>query len=374
MRLKELHLVNFKNHRGADLVLGNQVNCFLGDNGSGKTNVLDAVHYLCFCKSYFNPIDGQNIAHGEPFMLVQGDFERLDVQERVSCGLKRGTKKQFKRNDKPYTRLADHIGLFPAVMIAPDDAALIHDGSEMRRKWLDAVISQYDRGYLEALIDVNKSLAQRNALLRYFAENRTFDATMLSSWNARMAPKAAKIAAARTTFMDDFLPGFLSTYEEISGGAEAVSLSLKTHVVGDAAAIEEMMEQAQDDDRRLRRTTIGVHKDDVVFKLGEHALNKFGSQGQQKSFLVSLRLAQFAFIEQATGVKPVLLLDDIFDKIDEKRVEALMRRVTNGAFGQVFITDTHLGRIPAMFEQTGADVRVFEVKEGEVSPVESQGS
>ena len=174
--------------------------------------------------------------------------------------------------------------------------------------------------------------------------------------------------------MDDFSPGFLSTYEEISGGAEAVSLSLKTHVVGDASAIEEMMEQAQDDDRRLRRTTIGVHKDDVVFKLGEHALNKFGSQGQQKSFLVSLRLAQFAFIEQATGVKPVLLLDDIFDKIDEKRVEALMRRVTNGAFGQVFITDTHLGRIPAMFEQTGADVQVFEVKEGEVSPVESQGS
>ena len=167
------------------------MNCFLGDNGSGKTNVLDAVRYLCFSKSYFNPIDGQNIAHGEPFMLVQGDFERLDVQERVSCGLKRGTK-QFKRNDKLYTRLADHIGLFPAVMIAPDDAALIHDGSEMRRKWLDAVIGQYDRGYLEALIDFNKSLAQRNALLRYFAENRTFDATMLSSWNARMARKRPK--------------------------------------------------------------------------------------------------------------------------------------------------------------------------------------
>ena len=174
--------------------------------------------------------------------------------------------------------------------------------------------------------------------------------------------------------MDDFLPGFLSTYEEISGGAEEVSLSLKTHVVGDSPAIEEMMEQAQDDDRRLRRTTVGVHKDDVLFKLGEHALNKFGSQGQQKSFLVSLRLAQFAFIEQATGVKPVLLLDDIFDKIDEKRVEALMRRVTNGAFGQVFITDTHLGRIPAMFAQTGADVKVFEVNGGEVSPIESEES
>ncbi len=366
MLLKHLHLVHFKNHSGADVSLGPQVNCFLGDNGSGKTNVLDAVHYLCFCKSYFNPIDGQNIAHGEPFMLVQGDFERLEVEERVSCGVKRGAKKQFKRNDKPYTRLADHIGRFPAVMIAPDDAALIQEGSEMRRKWMDAVISQYDRAYLDALIDVNKSLVQRNALLRYFAENRTFDASLLAPWDARIAPKAAVIAKARKAFVDDFLPGFLSTYAEISGGAEEVGLRLTTHVNDDPEAIAAKMHQAQDEDRRLRRTTVGIHKDDVVFTLGTHALKRFGSQGQQKSFVVALRLAQLAFIEQATGVKPILLLDDIFDKIDEKRVEALMKRVTNGTFGQVFITDTHLGRIPDMFASTGADVRVFEVHQGEV--------
>ena len=366
MRLEHLHLVHFKNHAGADLNLGPQVNCFLGDNGSGKTNVLDAVHYLCFCKSYFNPIDAQNIAHGEPFMLVQGDFERLGTKERVSCGVQRGAKKQFKRNDKPYSRLAEHIGRFPAVMIAPDDAELIQGGSEIRRKWMDAVISQYDRAYLDALIDVNKALVQRNALLRYFAENRTFDAGLLAPWNTRIAPKAATIAKARRAFIDQFMPGFLSTYAEISGGAEEVGLSLTTHVSEDAEAIEASMLAAQDEDRRLRRTTVGVHKDDVVFTLGDHAMKRFGSQGQQKSFLVALRLAQLAFIEEATGVKPILLLDDIFDKIDEKRVEALMKRVTNGTFGQVFITDTHLGRIPDMFAATGADVRVFEVSQGEV--------
>lgn len=368
MRLEHLHLVHFKNHSGADVSLGPQVNCFLGDNGSGKTNVLDAVHYLCFCKSYFNPIDAQNIAHDQPFMLVQGDFERLGTSERVSCGVQRGAKKQFKRNDKPYPRLADHIGRFPAVMIAPDDAELIQGGSEVRRKWMDAVISQYDRAYLDALIDVNKALIQRNALLRYFAENRTFDAGMLAPWNARIAPKAALIAKARRAFIEEFMPGFLATYAEISGGAEQVGLELTTHVSEDATEIEARMLAAQDEDRRLRRTTVGVHKDDVVFTLGEHAMKRFGSQGQQKSFLVALRLAQLAFIEQATGVKPILLLDDIFDKIDEKRVEALMKRVTNGTFGQVFITDTHLGRIPDMFAATGADVRVFEVRQGEVVP------
>ena len=236
----------------------------------------------------------------------------------------------------------------------------------MRRKWLDAVISQYDRSYLEALIDVNKSLIQRNALLRYFAENRTFDAGLLAPWDARIAPKAALIAKARKAFVDQFLPGFLATYEEISGGAEKVGLELTSHVSVEAAEVEAAMIAAQEEDRRLRRTTVGVHKDDVVFTLEGHPMKRFGSQGQQKSLLVALRLAQLTFIEEATGVKPILLLDDIFDKIDEKRVEALMKRVTNGTFGQVFITDTHMGRIPDMFAATGADVRVFEVRQGEV--------
>ena len=366
MRLEHLHLVHFKNHSGADLSLGPQVNCFLGDNGSGKTNVLDAVHYLCFCKSYFNPIDAQNIAHDEPFMLVQGDFHREGIEERVSCGVQRGVKKQFKRNDKVYKRLADHIGRFPAVMIAPDDAELIQGGSQVRRKWMDAVISQYDKAYLDALIDVNKALVQRNSLLRYFAENRTFDAGMLAPWDARVAPKSALIAAARRTFIADFLPNFLKTYEEISRGAESVGLELTTQISGNADDIRAQMSAAEMDDRRLRRTTVGVHKDDVVFRLGDYPMKRFGSQGQQKSYLVSLRLAQLSFIEEATGVKPILLLDDIFDKMDEKRAEALLSRVTNGTFGQVFITDTHLGRVPALFEATGADVRVFEVHQGQV--------
>ena len=214
-------------------------------------------------------------------MLVQGDFHREGIEERVSCGVQRGVKKQFKRNDKVYKRLADHIGRFPAVMIAPDDAELIQGGSEVRRKWMDAVISQYDKAYLDALIDVNKALVQRNSLLRYFAENRTFDAGMLAPWDARIAPKSALIAAARRTFIADFLPNFLQTYEEISRGAESVGLELTTQISGDADDIKAQMSAAEMDDRRLRRTTVGVHKDDVVFRLGDYPMKRFGSQGQR---------------------------------------------------------------------------------------------
>ena len=223
----------------------------------------------------------------------------------------------------------------------------------MRRKWMDAVISQYDK-HLDALIDVNKALVQRNSLLRYFAA-RSFDAGMLAPWDTYCA-QIRLIAAARRTFIADFLPNFLQTYEEISRGAESVGLELTTQISGDADDIQAQMSAAEMDDRRLRRTTVGVHKDDVVFRLGDYPMKRFGSQGQQKSYLVSLRLAQLSFIEEATEVKPILLLDDIFDKMDEKRAEALLSRVTNGTFGQVFITDTHLGRVPALFEATGADV------------------
>ena len=261
-------------------------------------------------------------------------------------------KNNSSENDKAYTRLADHIGRFPAVMIAPDDANLVQGGSEVRRRWMDSVISQYDRPYLDALIDLNKALIQRNALLRYFAENRTFDEAMLALERTDGA-EGRLVAKARKAFVDRFVPEFLAIHSEITGGAEDVSLELTTMITDSGSEVEAKMVAAQDEDRRLRRTTVGVHKDDVVFKLDGHPLKRFGSQGQQKSFLLALRLAQLSFIEEATGVKPILLLDDIFDKIDEKRVEALMKRVTNGSFGQVFITDTHLGRIPTCLPPRG---------------------
>ncbi|MBL6865968.1 MAG: DNA replication and repair protein RecF [Flavobacteriales bacterium] len=366
MVLEQLHLHNFKNHIGSDLTFGSQVNCLLGDNGSGKTNVLDAVHYLCHTKSYFNPIDGQNIAHGEDQMLVQGQFLRHDQREKVSCAIARGVKKVFRWNEKAYDRLADHVGRFPAVMIAPDDAALIHEGSEMRRKWLDSVISQSDRAYLKNIMSYNKALNQRNALLRYFAENRTWDEESLALWDAQLVPLAVAIRARRVAFIEAYSPIFQAVHEDITQGVESVGLVYRSDVGASEAAFEQQLRAARDDDRRLRRSTCGTHKDDVLFQLGEHLLKRFGSQGQQKSFLIALRLSQLEHIEEATGVKPILLLDDIFDKIDDKRVKSLMRRVTSGTFGQVFITDTDVDRIPQMFQETGADVKVYLVEQGEV--------
>lgn len=366
MVLEQLHLHNFKNHIGSDLTFGSQVNCLLGDNGSGKTNVLDAVHYLCHTKSYFNPIDGQNIAHGEDQMLVQGQFLRHDQREKVSCAIARGVKKVFRWNEKAYDRLADHVGRFPAVMIAPDDAALIHEGSEMRRKWLDSVISQSDRAYLKNIMSYNKALNQRNALLRYFAENRTWDEESLALWDAQLVPLAVAIRARRVAFIEAYSPIFQAVHEDITQGVESVGLVYRSDVGASEAAFEQQLRAARDDDRRLRRSTCGTHKDDVLFQLGEYLLKRFGSQGQQKSFLIALRLSQLEHIEEATGVKPILLLDDIFDKIDDKRVKSLMRRVTSGTFGQVFITDTDVDRIPQMFQETGADVKVYLVEQGEV--------
>ena len=368
MVLEQLHLLHFKNHKGSDLTFGTQVNCLVGDNGSGKTNVLDAVHYLCHTKSYFNAVDAQNISHGEDFMLIQGSFQRNELLERVSCAVEKSVKKVFRRNDKAYDRLAEHVGRFPAVMIAPDDAALIHEGSAMRRKWLDSVISQFDRVYLNHLIDYNKALNQRNMLLRYFGENRKWDESALEPWDAQIAPLAVYIRSKRAEFLNDFVPEFQSTHADITGGVEEVGMAYQSEVEVEEAGFLAQLKAAQGEDRRLRRSSMGIHKDDIRFELGSYPLKRFGSQGQQKSFLIALRLSQLSYIEKATGVKPILLLDDIFDKIDEKRVQALMRRVTDGAFGQVFITDTDLGRIPTMFRQTGAEVRVFEVKSGEVSP------
>lgn len=370
MQLTALQLLHFKNWPEADLAFCSGVNCLLGDNGSGKTNVLDAVHYLCLTKSYFNPIDQYNIAHGAEHMLVSGTFERRGEVEVVACGVQRGVKKTMRRNDKAYDRLSDHIGRFPAVMIAPDDASIIHEGSDARRKWMDSVVCQLDRPYLQQLVDYNKALTQRNNLLRYFAENRVWDVAMLEPWTEQMIPTARAIRARRSAFVAAFNPMFERVYAELSGRKEQARVVYKTHVPDEDEAARAMWRGAEADDRRLRRTTVGVHKDDLVFELDGHPLKRMGSQGQQKSFLIALRLAQLAFMEAATGVKPILLLDDIFDKIDDKRVAALMDLVTRDEVGQVFITDTSLGRIPDLFREAGADVRVFEVVRGAAERVD----
>ena len=268
-----------------------------------------------FCKSYFNPVDSQNITHDEEYMMVKGEFDRLGEKEIISCGVKKGTKKVFKRNEKAYSRLMDHIGRFPAVIIAPDDAELIHGGSELRRRWLDMVISQYDNLYLEALVNIIKRLPKEIIYLSISSKIVGGIQKMIEPWNVKMTPLAVMIAEARRDFVARFTPVFNEVYKEISGGAEEVSFEYSTSVEGTVEDFASQLARAEEIDKRLRRSTVGVHKDDLVFKIREYPLKKFGSQGQQKTYLVALRLAQLAFLEEATGVKPILLLDDILIKL-----------------------------------------------------------
>ena len=372
MRLLRLQLLDFKNHPEVEMELCAQVNCLLGDNGTGKTNVLDAVHYLGNAKGFFNPIDSQNVRHDPPSFMIEGTFalEEGDVTEedRVVCAVIKGQKKVLKRNGKAYQKLADHVGRYPVVMIAPADAALLHEGSEVRRKWMDQVISQYDRPYLDRLIQYHHLVQQRNNLLRFFAENRTFDADQLTPWNEQMVPLAEAIAEQRAVFVAEFEPEFQRIHRELCQGKESVGLALMSRVV--PGGFEEALVEAQADDRRLRRSTVGVHKDDVDFRLGDHALKRFGSQGQQKTFLLALRLAQVEHLAQRVGRRPILLSDDIFDKIDAHRAGALMAVLGRARFGQVFISDTDPERIPRLLKAADVPFRAWWVGSEGVVPHE----
>ena len=365
MHIKRLSLINFKNYEEAELELSPAVNCFVGDNGSGKTNILDAIHYLSVCKSYFNPIDSQNVRHEEGFFVLQADVSVEDETDRVHCGVKKGEKNTFKRNDKEYSRLADHIGRFPSVIITPNDTDLIREGSEVRRKFIDGIISQLNRSYLDNLIKYNKVLLQRNNLLKHFAAERRFDAENLAIWTDKLVELGIPIEQERRAFMERFTPIFSTFYQKISGGVEEGGLRYKSNFSPEEFASELLA--AQDKDCALQRTTIGPHKDDVVFLLGDHPVKKLGSQGQQKSFLIALKLAQFQFVKEAKGVMPWLLLDDVFDKIDDKRVAYLMELVSENQFGQIFITDTHKVRVPDLFKAANKEVRVFEVEKGKIT-------
>ncbi|HEY6163200.1 MAG TPA: DNA replication/repair protein RecF [Bacteroidia bacterium] len=359
MHLKKLSLVNFKNYAQAELEPGPGVNCFAGPNGTGKTNLLDAIHYLSFCKSFFNPIDSQNILHEAPFFVVQGWFEREGEEEEIYCGQKRGQKKQFKRNKKEYSRLADHIGLLPCVMMSPSDTELIYEGSEERRKFMDSIISQSDREYLEELIHYNKVLLQRNALLRQFGEGAPYDKASLEIWDEQLVKSGTIIYKKRMDFMAHFIQLFREHYKFISEGREEMNVHYESQLHhGD---LKVLLETSVRKDMAVEYTTHGIHKDDLEFKLGDHPVKKFGSQGQQKSLLVALRLAQFDFIAKLKKVKPILLLDDIYDKLDDMRVRKLMELVSSHRFGQIFITDTNAERIKDLFKGIDVELRMFEV-------------
>lgn len=367
MYLKKLSILNFKNYEEAKLELSDKINCFLGPNGSGKTNLLDGIFYLAFCKSFFNPSDSQLIKDDESFFVVEGEFQRKGEEEKIYCGLKRGQKKQFKRNKKQYEKLADHIGLLPLVMISPSDSQLISEGSEVRRRFLDLIISQYNRKYLDELIQYNRALSQRNRLLKKFMEIRTFDESNLELWDQQLIKYGRPIYEARLEFIANFLPLFQKNYDFISQQKETVRLDYQSQLSqGDFG---ELLKEKREKDRRLTYSTVGIHKDDLSFSLGDKSLKKFGSQGQQKTFLLSLKLAQAEFLKEEKQIPPILLLDDIYDKLDEGRIERLMEIVQKDWFGQIFISDTHLERLPELFDELGTVYKAFKVKAGAVKDV-----
>lgn len=364
MVLKELSVVNFKNFKGIEVALNPKINCFVGNNGQGKTTLLDAIYYLSFCKSFLNSIDTQNVNMEESFFVLQGEYEREEKTERVYCGLKKGQKKVFKRNKKEYEKLADHIGMFPLVIISPSDSNLITLGSDLRRKFLDGIISQFDHPYLETLLIYNKAITQRNALLKYFSRQRTFNQDQLDVWDDQVVKYGNVLYEKRKQLIEQLTPVFQRYYQQISGGKEQVELVYQSQLEnGDFAG---QLKQAYKEDSRRLFSTVGIHKDDLVFKLSGGQIKKFGSQGQQKSYLIALKLAQLEFLKSTVGINPILLLDDVFDKLDEERVSHILEMVNGNQFGQIFISDTHPKRIEEILSQLELESSVFEVNNKEV--------
>ena len=359
MYLQKLSLINFKNFSSQIFDFEDKINCFVGNNGVGKTNVLDAIYYLSFAKSYFNPVATQNIKHNEDFFVIEGAYFINDRNDSVSCSLKRGHKKVVKKNGKPYEKFSEHIGYLPLVIISPADRDLIIEGSDTRRKFIDNVISQSDKAYLQTLLNYNKVLAQRNSMLKYFAANRTFDAVSLLVYNEQLEKYGNDIFEKRKLFLEEFIPIFKKRYAAITNGDEQVNLKYKSQLID--TNFKTLFELNLDKDRVLQYTSVGIHKDDLTFEIDEYPIKKFGSQGQQKSYLIALKLAQFDFIKRQSNLKPILLLDDIFDKLDDLRVQRLIDLVNNDEFGQLFISDTHKDRTEEIVKKTNKHYKIFEL-------------
>ncbi|MGC4039630.1 MAG: DNA replication and repair protein RecF [Flavobacterium sp.] len=357
MFLKRISLLNYKNFSEVTFDLDSKINCFVGKNGIGKTNILDAVYHLANGKSYFNPLSVQNIRHDEDFFVIDGEFEKNQRTEQILCSLKKGQKKILKRNGKIYDKFSDHIGFIPLVIISPADRDLIVEGSETRRKFIDSVISQLDSAYLQQLIQYQKIITQRNALLKYFALNHVFENDTLSIYNEQLNALGQVIFEKRKQFLNDFIPIFNQYHQAITNSAETVQLVYQSDLSEKDTLT--LLEQNLQKDRALQYTSVGIHKDDLSFEIDNHPIKKFGSQGQQKSFLIALKLAQFDFVKKQSGEKPILLFDDIFDKLDEFRVSKIIEMVNNDEFGQLFISDTHPERTENIVKTTLQSYKIF---------------
>ncbi|MDY2588132.1 DNA replication/repair protein RecF [Winogradskyella aquimaris] len=359
MILNTLSLVNYKNFESQVFDFDSKINCFVGANGVGKTNALDAIYHLAYGKSYFNPIALQNIKHGSDFFVVDGHFTKNERKEKIIVSLKKGQKKIIKRNGKAYDKFSDHVGFIPLVIISPADRDLIIEGSDTRRKFIDSVISQSDKPYLTALIAYNKILSQRNALLKFFALNNTFNADTLAIYNEQLNTYGTEIFEKRNAFLKIFIPIFKDRYEAISQSKEAIDLKYKSDLFD--GNLLSLLKSNLNKDKALQYTSVGSHKDDLVFTIDEFPIKKFGSQGQQKSFLIALKLAQFDFIKKQSGVSPILLLDDIFDKLDENRVAQIVSLVDDDHFGQIFISDTHADRTETIVKQIHQSYKLYKL-------------
>lgn len=369
MRLDKLSIVNYRNIGSADLALSAGVNCFVGVNGAGKTNILDAIYYLSFCKSLSGLADSVNIRHEEPFFVIQGSYETRAGREDVYCGFKRGQKKQFKRNRKEYQRLADHIGLLPLVVVSPADEALISDSAEARRKYADSVISQCDKGYMESLMAYNRLLTQRNALLKQMAASERPDTGLLDVFDQQLAHHGNAISAKRRDFVEWLRPVVERLYAQIADGHEAVGMTYATCT--DRYDLYAGLAETRQRDLALGYTSRGVHKDDIDISMDGYQIKRVGSQGQRKSFVIALKLAQYHYLTERKETRPLLLLDDVFDKLDSTRGDRLIAMMASDDFGQTFITDTDMGRLKGVLGKVGKDYKIFTVANGRVDEADS---
>lgn len=362
--LYKISVVGFKNYSQLNLHFSEKFNCIVGDNGGGKTNLLDAIYYLSFTKSYFNLIDLQNIHPDSNLFLIQGGFKQGENEDEVYCAQVKGERKQVKVNKNEVARFADHVGNFPVVMSSPSDIELIFDGSETRRKFIDSIIAQYDRQYLEDIIAYTKALQQRNAQLKNFSKTG-FDADVLGIWNRQLVESGNRIYEKRKKISLELLPVFQKYYSAISADKERVGLTYKSQL--DKGDFEALLNESIDKDRIMEYTTVGIHKDDWEFKMNDYPIKKFASQGQQKSYLLSVKLSQYEFIRLQKRVKPILMLDDIYDKLDENRLKRLIDVLSTDEFGQVFITDTNEDRIKTLFKVIKSEMKIFNVRDGEIA-------
>jgi len=372
MYLKKLALTNFKNYELNELAFSPKINCFVGNNGVGKTNILDAIHYLSLTKSFFNNIDSISIRHGEDYFIIQGTFVRDGEEDLIYCAFQKQKQKLLKRNGKEYQKLSDHVGRYPVVMISPADSALITEGSEDRRRFMNKIVSQYSAEYLDSVLSYNKALQQRNKLLKDIKLSGIFEEDVLSIWDAQLVKYGTYVYSQRQALVNELVPVFQEYYSLISSGKESVKLKYRSHL-SDGSFIDALLNSITKD-RFLEYTTVGIHKDDMLLEMNDFSVKSLGSQGQQKSYLVALKLAKFDYIKRKAGFSPILLLDDVFDKFDAERVEQIIRLVGNQRFGQIFITDTHQNRLQDILSSHKTDYKLFKIAGNGIEVVTQNGT